>query len=99
MDTNAYYNKEKNLLVLTDENYKPIGAFSGKIAKKKHQEFKDKWVKKPLTCKDLSDEIELCKSVLLNQTDMPAEIRADYQKRYRQAQAQLKILTNKLLQK
>jgi len=96
---NYYFNAEKRLLVLLDENYKPVMGYSGKIALDKYREVMVKPAKKP-SRNDLLQEIELCKSVLLNQPDdLPADIRSDYQKRYRVAKKMLEQFENKLIKK
>jgi hypothetical protein len=92
---NYYFNQEKSLLVLTDENYKPVKAFAGNIARKK---FKEITVKPSF--QDLQKELELCKSVLLNSPeDLPADIRADYQRRYRQLKKAVETAQTELLTK
>ena len=94
---NAYFNQDKSLLVVTDEQFKPVVAFSGQIARRKYEQFKKRTAKRKLSRKDLQTEIELCKSVLLNTTDLPNDLRADYQKRYRTAQKELEQLENSLI--
>jgi hypothetical protein len=92
--SNYLYKKDDNLLILTDENYKPYAAFKGRIAKRKYQEIKAK-----VSITDIRAELELCKSVLLNSPDLPADIRADYQRRYRRLKKAVATAQNELLTK
>ncbi len=97
---NYYYNKESRLLVMLNDELKPVAGFSGDIAERKYNAFSTAPMPyKPLTRFDLQNEIELCRSVLLNNNNLPPDLRADYQKRYRQATRQLELLTNDQLQK
>ena len=94
---NAYFNHDKSMLVVTDEQFKPVVAFSGQIARRKYQQFKQRTAARPLSRKDLQTELDLCRSVLLNAPDLPPDIRADYQKRYRTAKKQLEQIENSLI--
>ena len=96
----VYYHKEKRLLVVTDTSGRVVAGFSGDIAERKYNAFSTAPMPyKPLSRFDLQNEIELCRSVLLNNNNLPPDLRADYQKRYRKATRQLELLTNDQLQK
>ncbi len=93
---NFYFNKSKLLLVLLNDNLKPIGGYGGNLALKKYHELTAKKPVKPSRI-DLLNEIELCKSVLLNNIELPQDLRIDYQKRYRTAKKKLELIENKLV--
>lgn len=94
---NLYYNKVKRLLVVTDNRFKPVKAYGGAIAGRKYKELKKQMNQPRLSHKDLQTEIELCKSVLLKSQNLPAELRAEYQKRYRTAKKLLEQIENSLI--
>ena len=93
---NFYFNRSKLLLVILNDNLQPVGGYGGNLAHKKYLELTRKKAVKP-SRKDLMDELELCRSVLLNSVEIPPEIRSDYQKRYRTAKKQLEQLENELI--
>jgi hypothetical protein len=91
---NYYYDKDKSLLILTDDNFKPYAAFSGNIGRQKYQEVKAQ----KLSITDIKAELEICRSVLLQgPEDMAADIRADYQRRYRIVKNMLRQAENQLI--
>jgi len=70
-----------------------VGVYVGNVRAKGSE---IRWHKMSIT--DIQTEIDLCKSVLLNQPeDMPAEIIADYQKRYRRLKTLLEVKQNQLI--
>jgi len=94
--TNYLFNPDNNLLIITDENNKPVSACSGRRAIKRYRELRMQ--KKSIT--DIKAEMELCKSVLLNSPeDLPVDIRADYQRRYRQLKKAVETAQTELLTK
>ena len=93
---NFYFNRSKLLLVILNDNLQPVGGYGGNLALKKYRELTRKKAVKP-SRKDLMDELELCRSVLLKSVNLPPELRADYQKRYRTAKKQLEQLENELI--
>jgi len=90
---NFYYNKTTATLAILDKELRPVIGYSGNIAKRKYQELKNK----KTSLKDLKDEMDICKSILLNTPDLEPEIRASYQKRYRELKKSIEIEENKLI--
>ena len=92
----VYYNPDKKLLVITDRQAKPVAAYGGPIAARKYAQLHRRQL--PANSRtDRQNELELCRSVLLNTTDLPPDIRAEYQKRYRMAKKQLEQKENSLI--
>jgi len=88
---NFYYNQKTMFLVILNEQLQPVIGYSGKIAQRKYNEM----TQKTKSIKDIKDEMEVCRSVLLNRSDdTPAEIISDYQKRYRELKKQLELKEN-----
>ncbi len=89
---NYYYNKESRLLVMLNDELKPVAGFSGNIARRKYAE-----LKRQRSYTDIRTELELCKSVLLSNSNLPDDIRADYQRKYRQLKKAMEQTQNQLL--